>query len=208
MLRSTPLRISRSSVRTCRFLISRSAMVSCSSSGRERSGGHVDRGSVGTAGDAARRVVPGERGRRAWSPRSVRTIEPRTRVHSSLVGQTWSGSASRAHTTMPSAPSRDALDRGDRALQRLDHLGHRDLVGRARQQVAAARAAPAVDQPRLAQAGDEVLEVGERQPVALGDLRERTPAPRRAPRERARPSRARRTRPWWRTSSSKTYLES
>src|ERR1700722_16315355 len=34
--------------------------------------------------------------------RSVRTIEKRTRAHSSLVGQTWSGSDSREHTTRPS----------------------------------------------------------------------------------------------------------
>ncbi len=67
----------------------------------------------------------------------------------------------------------DALDRGDRALQRLDDLGHRDLVGRAREHVAAARAAPAVDEPGLAQPCHQMLEVGQRQAVALGDLRER-----------------------------------
>jgi len=32
-------------------------------------------------------------------------MEPRTRVQSSLVGQMWSGSLSRAHTRIPSAPS-------------------------------------------------------------------------------------------------------
>ena len=33
------------------------------------------------------------------------TIEKRTRVHSSLVGQMWSGPDSRAHTIEPSAAS-------------------------------------------------------------------------------------------------------
>ena len=36
---------------------------------------------------------------------NVRTIEERTRVHSSLVGQTWEASASREHTIAPSGPS-------------------------------------------------------------------------------------------------------
>ena len=101
---------------------------------------------------------------------------------------------------------RDALDRGDRALQRLDDLGHRDLAAGAREHVAAARAAAAVDQPGLAQPRDEVLEVGQRQ--ARRARRSRRAAPR-APRRRGsappvapgRPSRARRTRPWLRTSS-------
>ena len=46
-------------------------------------------------------------------------------------------------------------------------------VGRAREHVAAARAAPRVDQAGLAQARDEVLEVGQRQAVVLGDLGQR-----------------------------------
>ncbi len=44
---------------------------------------------------------------------------------------------------------------------------------RAREQVAAARAPPRIDQAGLAQTRDEMLQVGERQPVVLGDLRER-----------------------------------
>ena len=104
---------------------------------------------------------------------SVRTIEKRTRVHSSFVGQTWPGSRlARAHDRAVGGLG-DALDRRDRALQRLDDLGHRDLGGRAREHVAAARAAPRVDQAGLAQARDEVLQVGERQAVVLGDLRQR-----------------------------------
>ena len=182
MLRSTPRRISRSSMRTCRLRISRSAICGAPPSSR--------------AGTSSERVVSC----------SVRTIEKRTRVHSSLVGQTVAGLGLARADDRAVGSCGDALDRGDRALERLDDLGHRDLVGGAGEQVAAARAAPALDQPRLAQAGDEVLEVGQRQPVRLGDLGERDGRVAVAPR-RARPSRGRRTRPWWRTSSlANTYL--
>jgi hypothetical protein len=67
----------------------------------------------------------------------------------------------------------DALDRGDLALQRRHHLGHRDLVGGPSQTVAAVRAAPALDQVGAAQPGHQVLEVGERQPLGVGDRRQR-----------------------------------
>ena len=169
MSRSTPRRISRSSVRTCRSLISRSAMFCCQAPVVIGVRVHRD-GQGGSGGERMRR-------RRARSAsvvsRSVLTIEKRTRVHSSLVGQTCSGSGlARAHDRAVGRLG-DALDRRDRALQRLDDLGHRDLAGGAREQVAAARAAARVDQAGLAQARDEVLEIGERQPVVLGDLRQR-----------------------------------
>ncbi len=45
------------------------------------------------------------------------------------------------------------------------------------------RAAAALDQPGAAQARDEVLEVGERQPLVLGDLGERHRVVAAAPRE-------------------------
>ena len=55
----------------------------------------------------------------------------RTLVHSSLVGQTWSGvGLARAHDRAVGGLG-DALDRRDRALERLDDLGHRDLARRA-----------------------------------------------------------------------------
>ena len=49
----------------------------------------------------------------------------------------------------------------------------RDLAGRARERVAAVRAAPGLDQPGLAQPLDEVLEVRERKPLGVGDRAER-----------------------------------
>src|SRR3954465_10778820 len=147
-LRSTPLRISRSSTRTWRLRISRSA-----------NGGHLfwnefgERGVLQRAHDREAHAGPQQLGRAAV-------------VRIGL---------SRAHDP-PLGGGAAALDRGDRALQRLHHLGHRDLVGRPRQQVAPARAPPALAHPRLAQTRDEVLEIGERQHVGLGDLGQRNRA--------------------------------
>ena len=67
--------------------------------------------------------------------------------NSSLVGQASPGSDSRAQTIVPSEASETALDRGDRALEGLDDLGHRDLDCRPREHVAAARAAPGDERP-------------------------------------------------------------
>ncbi len=105
--------------------------------------------------------------------RSVLTIENRTRVHRSFVGQVWLGLDSLRADDRSVRGLGDALDRGDGPLERLDHLGHRDLARRAREHVAAARSAPARDQPGLAQPRDEVLQVREGQPVVGRDLRER-----------------------------------
>src|SRR3954469_6080132 len=144
-LRSTPLRISRSSTRTWRLRISRSA-----------NGGHLfwnefgERGVLQRAHDREAHAGPQELGRAAVPGLGF------ARADDLAVGV-----------------GGDALDRGDGTLERLDVLGHRDLVGGAGEQVAAAGAAPALHQLRLAQAGDEVLEVGERQPVGLGDLGQR-----------------------------------
>src|SRR3954454_4531170 len=145
--RSTPLRISRSSTRTCRLRISRSAKGNLS--GDE----FGKRGVLQRAHDRAAHARPQQLGRAA------------------VVGV----GLARAHDG-PVRVGGDALDGGDRALQRLHHLGHRDLVRRPRQQIAPPRAAPALDQPRLAQPRDEVLEIGERQDVGLGDLGERNRA--------------------------------
>ena len=67
----------------------------------------------------------------------------------------------------------EALHRGDRALQRLNHLEHLDLVGGAPEAVTAVRSALALDQPGLAQLGDQVLEVGEGEALGLGDRAQR-----------------------------------
>ncbi len=134
---------------------------------------------------------------------SVLTIEPRTRVHSSFVVQTCSGSDSRVQRTVPSGELEMHSTGAIAPLERLDHLGHRDLRRLACEQVPAVGAAAALDQAGPAQARNEVLEVGERQALMLGDLGERNGLARRRA-ERARPSRARRTRTWLRTSSQKT----
>ena len=101
------------------------------------------------------------------------TIEKRTRVHSSLVGQAWSGRDSREQTIEPSAASEmhsiGAIEPSSASTTSAIVISR---GGRA-SSVAAARAAPDVDQPGLAQARDEVLEIGERQPVMGGDLGER-----------------------------------
>ena len=67
----------------------------------------------------------------------------------------------------------EALHRRDRPFQRLDDLEHRDLRRRPRQAVAAVGAAGRGDQAGLAQLRDQVLEVGERQALRLGDRAER-----------------------------------
>jgi hypothetical protein len=63
----------------------------------------------------------------------------------------------------------EALHRRDRTFERLHHLEHLDLAGGAAQAITAVRAALALDEPGLAQLGDEVLEVRERQALGLGD---------------------------------------
>src|SRR3954464_237714 len=144
-LRSTPLRISRSSTRTWRLRISRSA-----------NGGHLlgnefrERGVLQRAHDREAHAGPQQLGRAAVPGLGLASADD-----------------------LAVGVGGDALDRGDGALERLDDLGHRDLVGGAGEQVAAAGAAPALHQLRLAQARDEVLAVGERQPIGLGDLGQR-----------------------------------
>src|SRR4051795_13218321 len=147
-LRSTPLRISRSSTRTWRLRISRSA------NGSHLRGYEFGKGRVlQRAHDREAHAGPEQLGRAPVPGLGL----PRADDLAVGVGG-------------------DALDRGDGALERLDDLGHRDLVGGAGEQVAAARAAPALHHPRLAQARDEVLEVRERKPVSLGDLGQRNRA--------------------------------
>ena len=115
------------------------------------------------AGISSARVV-------SWS---VLTIAPRTRVHSSLVVQTWSGSDSREQRIVPSGE----LEMHSIGAIRPSSASTTSAIvicsAGAREQVAAVRAAAALDQPGAAQARDEVLEVGERQPLAVGDLGQR-----------------------------------
>src|ERR1019366_1521692 len=64
----------------------------------------------------------------------------------------------------PVGEARDAFDRGDSPLERLDHLGHRDLCRLAGEQVAAVGSAAALDATGAAQARHEMLGGGEREP--------------------------------------------
>src|SRR6185437_13242546 len=165
MSRSTPLRISRSSVRTCRSLISRSAMFSLSASVRA---GFDLQARAGLLRERRGDEQVGERGLAQGADDRHPHARPQQLRGAHVVALGLAGADDRAVRRL-----RDALDRRDRALQRLDDLRHRDLRRRAREHVAAARAAPRVDQPGLTQARDEVLEVGERQPVAGCDLGQR-----------------------------------
>ena len=67
----------------------------------------------------------------------------------------------------------EALHRRDLPFECLDHHIERDLLGRHREAVAAVRSPGRGDETGLAQPGDEVLKVGERKPLGLGDCAER-----------------------------------
>ena len=114
---------------------------------------------------------------------SVLTIAARTRVHRTLVVQTWLGVGLARAADRAVGRARDALDRRDPPLERLDDLGHRDLRRLAREQIAAVGPAAALDQPGTAQPRDEMLEIGEGEPLAVGDLGERHRVGAAAPRE-------------------------
>src|SRR3954471_2853122 len=144
-LRSTPRRISRSSTRTCRLRISRSA-----------NGSHL-RGYEFGKGRVLQRAHDREAHARPQQLGGAAVARLRLAGADDLAVRVGG----------------DALDGGDRPLERLDDLGHRDRLRVAGEQVAAARAAPALHEARLAQAGDQVLQVRQRQPVRLGDLGER-----------------------------------
>ena len=67
----------------------------------------------------------------------------------------------------------EALHRRDRALEREHDLVHRDLLGRARQHVAAVRAAGRRHQLRLLQQRGDALQVRQRQPLGGRDRLQR-----------------------------------
>src|SRR5215207_11100161 len=67
----------------------------------------------------------------------------------------------------------DALDRRDVALERPHDLGHGDVPGLPGEGIAAVRAAPRLDEPRLAEPLDEVLEICEWESLRVGDRAQR-----------------------------------
>ena len=134
-------------------------------------GGLVGHGWV----DAPCRMASGWMGVSAWTmggTRSARVIESRapvmasrTRTHRTLTVQR----ALRSHRTRVLGIVGRAEHRGDRALEGSQDLAHPDRLGRARELVAAVGAAGRDDEAGLAQADDELLEVGPREVLLGGD---------------------------------------
>lgn len=67
-------------------------------------------------------------------------------------------------------PGPEALGQVEVRLERADHLADADLVGRSGEHHAAAAPAEGVDEAGELQAADDLLDVGVRQPVTLGDV--------------------------------------
>ena len=101
-------------------------------------------------GDVGERDVP--RARRA--ARRGRRSRPRAAARSGPVKSSVSG--------------RCAADAGERAVDRADHVGERDLVGGPGEPVAAVGAAPALDDPGVAQLEQDVLQEAQRDRLAGG----------------------------------------
>ena len=154
-------------------------------------------------------VTRGSRLRAAWlrgrwcgmsrrsGTRSARVIESsapvmasRTRTQSRLTVQR----ELRSQVVACSGSSGGADHRRDRALEGAQDLAHRDRLGGAGELVAAVGAAGADDEAGLAQAHDELLEVGPREVLLGGDLGQAGRARSRSA-GRAGPSAGRRTRP-------------
>ena len=118
-------------------------------------------GRRGPVRPARARRRPG--GRRAWSRAACSRSRSARASTAAWSGRRWSRLDSREHTIEPSEASEMHSIGAIEPSSASHDLGHRDLRGGAREHVAAARAAPRVDEVRLAQARDEMLEVGQRQ---------------------------------------------
>src|SRR5665811_1218172 len=164
--RSRPRRISLPSTVTCRLRISSSAMrlrFWCLGGSGGVSDGRL-RG-AGTAGelDQLGQRRPGQRLGDAALDAGPEQLRRAGTVAVALVRA--------EHLALGSLV--EALHRRDLAFQRLDHLVERDLRRGPGQPVAAVGAAGRADQAGVAQLGDQVLQVGERQALGLGDGAER-----------------------------------
>ena len=201
MSRSTPLRISRSSMRTCRSLISRSAMFSVSSSSCE--------GCVWVSIQVARQHRRIRQRRREDEVGERRFFAACARSRSGLSSTAASsGTRARGRTRASRRSSRRALARCTRSARSSPRAPRRPRPSRCREQSAracsrhASRAASRRDRPCAA------ARRGARDRPAAGRRARRSPRAESGPRrldEPARPSRERRTRPWLRTSS-RQYL--
>src|SRR3954453_12548205 len=160
--RSSPLRICLSSAFTCRFRISSSAIglhVVC--------GWPLDGAAHGLSRGVARAGELdqlGQGGTRKRPRDSALNPGPEELRRAGLVAVALVRAENLALGRFV-----EALHRRDLALQRLDDLVHRDLRRRPREAVAAVRAAGRGDEAGVAKLRDEVLEVGEREALRLGD---------------------------------------
>jgi hypothetical protein len=73
----------------------------------------------------------------------------------------------------PAARLGEALHRRERPLERRDDLRHRDLPGGTVELVAAMCAARRAHEAGLPKTCDEMLQIGKRKPLGVGDLRQR-----------------------------------
>src|SRR5918996_3168492 len=165
--RSRPLRISLSSAVTCRLRISRSAIrllgrcvgVRAAPGLRGLPGEGLGGGVLLREGDQLGPGGAGERLRDAALHPGPQKLRRAGAVAVDLV-----------RTEHPSlALDVKALHRRDRSLERLDDVDHRDLRRRLRQAVAAVGTAHRGHELGLAQLRHQVLEVGQRQRLRLGD---------------------------------------
>src|SRR3954454_2198121 len=164
--RSSPRRISLSSTLTCRLRISSSAnFTPVSVFGSLGSGGRADRGaSFGALGRAAKGDQLGQGGAREGFGHATLHAHPQQLGRTGVIAVVL---VRAEHFAIGRVV--EALHRGDLPFERLDHRVHRDLLRRFGQAVAAVGAAGRGDQVRLAQFRDQVLEVGEREPLGFGD---------------------------------------
>src|SRR5919106_2751996 len=163
--RPTPLRISLPSAVTCRLRISSSAN-STPVVGLKFLLRGAGRGGPGGGGRVLLRELDqlGERGSRERLRHTALDPRPEKLGRAGLVavGLVRTGDLALGGRV-------EALHRGNRALQRLHHLEHLDLVGGAAQAIAAVGSALALHQAGLPQLRHQVLEIGERQALVLGD---------------------------------------
>ena len=145
-------------------------------------------GSLGVGSDGGRRAAA--RGRRGSSSRGSQVIASRTRTHRTLTVQRASGRRRVACSGSSEAQIIGAIGPSSARSTSLIRIAS----GGARELVAAVGAAGADDEAGFAQAHDELLEVGARQVLLGGDLREARRARSRSA-GRAGPSAGRRTRP-------------
>ena len=128
------------------------------------------RGVRGSGGAGGRRVATSGA---AGGTRSARVIESSAPLMASLTRTQSRLTVQRAVRSQAAAWRRvlaGADHRGDRALERAQDVAHPDVLGRPRELIAAVGAAGAETPAGVAEAHDELLEIGARQLLLGGDL--------------------------------------